>query len=51
MVAFGYRQVQEVKYSKNYSLNITDVTFQIVLLIIIYFGLLAKVFNIKTVFL
>ena len=51
LVACGSSQVYRVKFSKNYSPIVNDITFCILLLMIIHFRFLAKLVNVKTAFL
>ena len=51
LVACGYSQVPGVNFSKNYSLVVNDITFHILLLLVLHFGYLTKIVNIETVFL
>ena len=51
LVACGYSQVQGINFSENYSPVVNDVTFCIMLLMVLHFGYLAKIVNVKTTFL
>ena len=51
LVACGYSQVPGVVFSENYSPVINDITFHILLLIVLHFGYLAKIVDVKTAFL
>ena len=46
IVACGYSQVIGVDFSKNYPLVVNNITFCILLLIVLYFGYSAKIVNI-----
>ena len=48
LLACGYSQVLGINYSKNDSSVVNDIMFCILVMIMILFGLLAKVINIKT---
>ena len=47
----GHSQVIGIDYSINYSPVMNDITFWVMLLIMIHFGLLAKTLNVETAFL
>ena len=51
LVACGYNQVPGVDVSKNYLHLFSDITFHILLQMVIYFQFSAKLVNIKTAFL
>ena len=51
LVACGYSKVPRVNFSKNYSLDMNDITFYVQFYIVIQFQLLAKIVNIKIAFL
>ena len=51
LVACGYSQVLSVNFSENYSLVVNNITFCILLLMILHFGYLAKIVNVETAFL
>ena len=51
LVACGYSQVPGVDFSENYSLVVNDVTFFILLLMVLHFGYPDKIVNVKTGFL
>ena len=51
LVACGYSQVPSVDLSENYSLVVNDITFCILLLMVIHFSYLAKIVDLETVFL
>ena len=51
LVACGYSQVPGVDFLENYSLVVNGITFQILLLIMIHFGYLAKKVDVKMAFL
>ena len=50
-MAYGYSQVLGIDFSKNYSLVDNDIIFCILLLMVIHFGLSAKITNVETIFL
>ena len=50
LIACGYSQVPVIDFSKNYSLVDNDITFCILLLMVINFGYSAKIFDIETEF-
>ena len=50
LVACGYRQVLGVNFSENYSPVVNDVTFHILLLVVLHFGYLAKIVDVKIAF-
>ena len=50
-MACGYSQIPGVNFSENYSPVVHDVTFQILILILIVFGLKAKIVDVETAFL
>ena len=50
LVVCGYNQVPGVNVSENYSLLVKDITFRI-LLLMIKFGVSAKIVDVKTAFL
>ena len=49
--ACGYSQEAGVDFSENYSLVVNNVTFHILLLMVLNFGYLAKIFDVETAFL
>ena len=51
LVACGYSQVPRVDFSENYSPVVNDVTFCILLLMVLHYGYTAKIVDIKTAFL
>ena len=51
LVACGYSQVLGIDFSENYSPVVNDVTFCIMLLMVLHFGYLAKIVDVKTAFL
>ena len=51
LVACGYIQVLGIDFSKNYSLVVDDITFCILLPMVIYFGYLAKIVDTEMAFL
>ena len=51
LIACGYSQVPGVDFSENYSPVVNDITFRILLLIVVHFGYSARIVNIKTAFL
>ena len=51
LVACGYSQVPSVDFSKNYSVVLNDITFCILLLMVLHCHYLAKIVDIKTTFL
>ena len=51
LMACGYSQIPDVNFSKNYSPVVNDITFCILLLMVLHFGYSAKIVNIETVFL
>ena len=51
LVACRYSQVSGVDFSENYSPVVNDITFHILLLLVLHFGYLAKVVDIETAFL
>ena len=51
LVACGYSQVPGVDFSENYSPVVNDVTFHILLPMVLHFGYSAKIVIIKTAFL
>ena len=51
LVACGYSPVPGIDFSKKYSLVVNDVTFRILLLMVLHFGYSAKMVDIKTAFL
>ena len=51
LVACGYSQVLNINFSENYSLVVNDITFHILLLMVLHFGYLTKIVNIETAFL
>ena len=48
LVPCGYSQVPGVDFSKNYSPAVNDVTFCIMLLMVLHFGYSAKIVNVRT---
>ena len=46
-----YRQVTSVDFFEDYSLVVNDITFHILLLMVLHFGYLAKMIDIETAFL
>ena len=51
LVACGYSQIPGVDYSANYSPVINDITFRMLLLTMMYFGLSGKIVDVETAFL
>ncbi len=51
LVACGYSQIPGVDFSKNYSPVVNDITFRLLLLLIIKMGLSAKIVDVETAFL
>ena len=51
LVLFWYRQVPGVDFTENYSLVINDITFCIILLMVLHFSYSAKKVDIETLFL
>ena len=51
LVACGYSQVPGVHFLEDYSPVVNDVTFHILLLMVLHYGYWAKIANIKTAFL
>ena len=51
LVSCGFSQVPGVNFSKNYSPVADNVTFHILLLMVIHFGFLTKIVNVDTAFL
>ena len=51
LVACEYSQVQGVNFLENNSPVVNDVTFCILLLMVLHFGYLAKIVNVKKAFL
>ena len=51
LVACGYSQVPGINFSKNYSPVVNDVTFRIMLVMVLHFGYSAKIVNVETAFL
>ena len=51
LIACGYSQVPGNDFSENYSPVLNDITFHILLLMILHFGYLAKIVDIETAFL
>ena len=50
LVACGYSQIPGVDYSANYSPVINDITFRMLLLTMMYFGLSGKIVDVETAF-
>ena len=50
LVACGYSQIPGVDYSANYSPVINDITFRMLLLTMMYFGLSGKIVYVETAF-
>ena len=48
LTAWGYNQVPGVHFSENYSPILNDITFCILLLMVIHFRFLAKIVDVKT---
>ena len=51
IIACEYSQVLGVNFSENYSPIVNNVTFCILLLMVLHFGYLAKIVDVKTAFL
>ena len=51
LVACGYSQISGVDFGEHYSPVVNDVTFRLLLLAMMYFGLTAKVVDVETAFL
>ena len=51
LVACGYSQISGVDFGEHYSPVVNDVTFRLLLLAMMYFGLIAKVVDVETAFL
>ena len=51
LVACGYSQVLGIDFSENYLLVVNNVTFRIMLLMVLHFGYLAKIVDVETAFL
>ena len=51
LVACGYSQIPGVDFTDNYSPVVNDVTFRLILLLWIHFGLTAKIVDVETAFL
>ena len=51
LVACGYSQIPGVDFSENYSPVVHDITFRLLLLAMILFGLSAKIVDVETAFL
>ena len=51
LVACGYSQIAGVDFMENYSPVVNDVTFRLLLLAMMYFGLTAKIVDVETAFL
>ena len=50
-VACGYSQIPGVDFSKNYALEVNQITFHFLFLMVIHFGCSAKIDNLETIFL
>ena len=50
LVACRYSQVPGIDFSENYSLVVNDVTFHVLLLMVLHFGCSAKIVDIETAF-
>ena len=51
LVAYGYSQIPCVNFSKSYSPKVNNITFHILLLMVLNFSYLGKIVNVKTAFL
>ena len=51
IVVCGYSQVPGIDFSENYSPVVNNVTFHVLLLMVLYFGYSAKIVNVETAFL
>ncbi len=51
LVACGYSQIPGVDFTENYSPVVHDITFQILILAMMLFGLSAKIVDVETAFL
>ena len=51
LIACRYSQVPAIDFSENYSPVVNDVTFQVILLMVLHFGYLAKIVKVETAFL
>ena len=51
LVACGYSQIPGIDFSASYSPVINDITFRMLLLAMIYFGLTGKIVDVETAFL
>ena len=51
LVMCGYSQVPGVNFSGNYSPVVNDITFHVLLLMVIHFGYSAKIVNLEATFL
>ena len=49
-IVCGYSQVPRVDFSTNYLPVMNNITFHILLLMVMNFGLLAKIINVQTIF-
>ena len=51
LVACRYSQIPRIDFSENYSLVVNDITFCVVLLMVLHFGYFAKIVDVETAFL
>ena len=51
LVACGYSQIPGVDFTENYSPVINDITFRMLILMMIYYGLIGKIADVETAFL
>ena len=51
LVACGYSQVPGIDFSENYSLVVNNTTFQVLQLMVLHFGYVAKIVDVETAFL
>ena len=51
LIACGYSQVPGINFSENYSPVVNNITFLVLLLMVLHFGYSAKIVNIEAVFL
>ena len=48
LITYRYSQVPGIDFSENYSLVVNDITFHVLLLMVLHFGYLAKIVDIET---
>ena len=51
LIACGHSQEPRIGFSESYSLVVNNITFHVLLLIVLHFGYLAKIVDVETVFL